>query len=196
MDLKTNINDFANLILNAPQGYKDLFRDCVLSLERVDYHPEALLSVHIFIVYLNAVERGGNPNLKMASLLHDVCKPCTGLFKTVQIGPVECRYWSNPYHAHQAAKLIEENERIQQWIVDNGADIETVRIICKEHMKFKSFVSGEKGLKGGMKETKRIKFAEKYTDYMPLIREFNQCDNMLDTFERHPDWFKIELIAL
>jgi len=118
-----------------------------------------------------------------------VCKPCTGAYRSVQLGTDTVQYWSNPYHAHEAFNLIEQSEEIQQWIVHNEADVLTVQTICKEHMRYKSVLAGEKGRKGGMGLFKRNKFKEDNAPFMDLIHQFASCDNMLETQKLYPEWF-------
>jgi hypothetical protein len=184
---------FQDYINNAPEAYIKLLQYCSGSPERPDYHPERDLLSHIEIVFLNALYYAKNKNLIMAALLHDLCKPCSGVFKSVQIDGKVYEYWSNPYHAQEASRFIEQNESVQQWIEQNNANVQTVQYLVHEHMKFKSYVQGEKGLKGGMKETKRIKYAEKAGNLLSLQRDFNLCDDMLLTKKVNPSYIPARL---
>jgi hypothetical protein len=134
---------FYETLSKSPEQYKKAFFKTVESLERPDYHPERYLDRHIEIVYYNALEWEDN-NLIMAALLHDIMKPCTGQIRSVQIDKKVYKYWSNPMHDVQAAKFIEDNPPIQQWIIDNNADVQTVKDICRLHMRYKNVLAGEK----------------------------------------------------
>lgn len=122
-------------------------------------------------------------------MLHDVCKPCSGAFKSVQIGTEMYQYWANPYHAKQSFNLILNDEEICRWIEQNYADPETVAKICKEHMRYKTYVQGLKGINGGMGERKIKLFETENAIIMPYLEAFNYCDDMLHTKKIHPEWF-------
>lgn len=182
---------FNSFIRTAPDSYKQLYKGCIESPERPDYHPERYLHKHIQIVFANAL-KSDNPDLLFAALLHDIAKPFsnrTSTLKSVQIGEKVYKYFSNPLHPKEAERVINDNKDIQQWIEQYGANIETVKIITREHMRYKTYKDGLNGIKGGMKEHKRKLFEEKYKPYMDLFEQFYHCDNMVETFKENPQWF-------
>lgn len=183
---------FNTFIRTAPDTYKQLYQNCIGSPERPDYHPERYLHKHIQIVFANALKTD-NADILMAALLHDIGKPFsnrTSAFKSVQIEGKVYNYYSNPLHPKDGERVINDNSDIQQWIKDNGANVETVKTITREHMQYKNYKDGLNGVQGGMKEYKRNLFEEKYKPYMDLFEQFYHCDNMVETFKENPQWFK------
>lgn len=181
------IKGFNGLLAYTPKVYKDQYLKCIDSLERPDFHPERFLHRHIEICTERALKTK-NANLIMAAMLHDICKPdipysISNPERYVKIDGVEYKFWSNPNHADQATKFIDENKSIQKWVEEFGANLETVKVLVKEHMRFKSFLKGERNEKGGMKAIKRERMVEEHgMEIIFLLREFAKIDNMLCSY--------------
>jgi hypothetical protein len=152
------------------------------SPEHPIYHPEGTLDVHIDIVVGRAMERP-EKELHIAAILHDItkCGFCPALWSG-KIGRVkripEGSYWQNVKHAEQGGEFAEIPE-IKRWIKSTGADFKKVKMIVTNHMKMKSYLGGEKGLKGGMKESKRSAMKSKLSPVWDMLYYFSTyCDNM------------------
>ena len=178
-------DQLTHIISNAPQVYQDMYVEHYTSPERLDYHPEGTLGAHINITFNRALITQSF-TMKMIALLHDICKgldpvKSKGGLRTITMANGEkCTYHSNPDHPYQAVKFIEDNEEIQQWIIDQGADLEMVKTVVGNHMKHKSYLQGLKGVKGGMKASKRTLYEEKMgARAMTYLDEFAKIDNML-----------------
>lgn len=124
------------------------------------YHPEATLQKHILIVMFKAL-MFENPVLVAAALFHDIYKQQSGNYKYKD---TDKQYWSNPYHANQAFKLLDNNDDIRYWLKKNNIDADNVRDIVKYHMACKH---------------KMIDKA-KSVPYMDL---FVRCDDMINRKE-------------
>jgi hypothetical protein len=101
------------------------------------YHPERLLSNHIMLVVLRACIVGGNIDVILAALLHDLMKPQSGMIVNTNDGP----YWCNPKHAGHIANLIDENGDIAYFIKNMGGNIKNVSDLCRYHMGVKDSVT-------------------------------------------------------
>lgn len=147
----------------TPENYiLDKLGKCKYSLERLDYHPEKYLGRHIALVALKALLLYNNINLVIAALLHDICKPDAGEFKTDTLGN---KYWSNKDHAKQAYEFTREWD-VHKWIISMNADPDIVRQLVLEHMSAKTLLDGN-----GKKLKHRLRL-------IPLIEEFVICDDM------------------
>jgi len=172
----------------APEVYQDMLVKYYGSPERLDYHPEGILGYHIDITLDRALGNGNN-DLIMVAALHDICKglqpvKSSGGTKTIVMANGQsCTYHSNPDHPYQAMRFIENNSEIQEWIIDNGANVDVVKNVVANHMVHKSYQKGLLGEKGGMKLSKREKYAASLTSYeLLLLDEFAEIDNMLKPY--------------
>lgn len=130
-----------NELLNNTKDFKD----------HPTWHPENSLYHHILLVTYRAYVFYNEPNLVMAGLLHDICKPIGAIWHD--------GYQRNVYHAKQAYDLIQSNDDIKYLIKSNGADYEIVSLICKHHM--------------DKKVTKNNK-------HVPFIEDFFKLDDMVN----------------
>lgn len=159
------------------------------SPEHPIYHPEGTLLRHIDIVLERALERP-EPELHFAALLHDITKSgwCPSLW-TGQKGEMktlpEGKYWQNVFHAEQAVDFINlkvDNVKvIHNWMMEYKCDDLTVITLVGNHMKMKNYLKGEKGISGGLKESKRKIFKESFNDkdWEMLYYFSTYCDNMI-----------------
>lgn len=167
---------------NVPALVINQLRYSIGSPEHPIYHPEGTLEKHIDIVLSRTWDQ--SIEMQFAGLLHDITKAgyCPPLWEG-KSGRMKCTengdYWQNIHHHSQAGRFMQLPE-IKTW-VESYCDFDTVYTIVVNHMKMKNFLSGEKGLKYGMKETKRQAFREKYNDELwnQMYYFSTVCDNML-----------------
>lgn len=151
------------------------------SLEHPIYHPERTLGKHIEIVFKRAKARK-NVELVMAAILHDLFKADVNDVS----GPRNTSkgwYWSNPMHDEQAHDLVINDPAVRNWIKRNWANPSHVALICKHHMRMKSFMSGMAQESGAMKKNKRIKFVNEIAHVFHLLHEFVYLDDMLNRYK-------------
>jgi hypothetical protein len=138
--------------------------------ERPDFHPEASAFEHIKIVTERLIPTG-DPDLILAGILHDICK-----FDTVRMN--EKTGWpTSPGHDKEAETLILISPSIQQWIVENGGNVNRVAAICGAHMRFHQL--------GQMRSAKRD---AQIAEWMKIgiftkLQIFGAADNMIEEFD-------------
>lgn len=161
---------------NAPDIVFNALEKCVDLPERTDFHPEGTTDKHIEIVFNRALSL--KPEIKellFAAIFHDIMKAESGSLKERD----QMVWWSNPKHDKQAFYFIHDNEDVMSWMEENDADPHLVAKICSDHMRMKLFLKGERGEKGGMKETKRKAMMEDWGDNLVLLSLFSKMDDML-----------------
>lgn len=179
-----NIENFLRKYTNAPEIVHIMLEYAKTSPEHPIYHPEGTLDKHIDIVVGRCMEKN-NTNLHFAGLFHDItkhgyCQPLWGDKKVGKLKTInEGSYWQNVYHAEQAVKFIDLDD-ISAWVIRHGGDLEKIKRIVGNHMRMKTYLRGEKGIKGGMKKTKRDAMKARLSDVWEDLYYFsNYCDNML-----------------
>lgn len=163
------------------QGYpfiRQMLNEGEFSLERPDHHPERFLGAHIREVFRRCAVIG-LPELMTAAVLHDLCKHqmpnegTRGGLRTIEGTNGETfTYHSNPDHPEQAGELIQTNPEVKRFILDKGADFETVFVLVTMHMKYKTVCSGI------VRRSKLVKFYNEYKKYIPLMEIFRHMDTM------------------
>jgi hypothetical protein len=161
---------FEDLVSGAPRSIRRKLEQLKFLRERPDYHPEPSAFHHIRIVTERLIPTG-DPNLIISGILHDICK-----FDCVRENPRN-GFPTSPGHDEEAAKLIESDSLIQDWILDNGAAIDTVAEICRAHMRFH--------ILGEMRQSKREKQIEDWKDFgiWDQLQIFGAADNMIEEFD-------------
>lgn len=113
--------------------------------ERPDLHPESSVFLHTGIV----VERllpTNDPDLIIAGLLHDIFK-----HDTAKLNPKTG--YVCIYHDVLVAGFIQSNRELREWIINQGANLETVRLLCRDHMRYIQVPK--------MKESKLLEFKQR-----------------------------------
>jgi len=156
---------------------EDQLNKSIDSLDHPVYHPEKTLIKHIDIVIGRALERP-EKELHFAAMLHDITKSgwCPALWsgrignsKTIESGT----YWQNSNHHNQAEDFMSISN-IKKWIISNGVDFDKCRLIVKNHMRMKYYISGQ------MKPKTSIKMKSELMEIWELLFYFSDyCDNML-----------------
>lgn len=162
--------NFEKLIETSPAIVKKKLEELKTLRERPDYHPEPSTFHHIEIV-VNRLIQTGDPDLIMAGMLHDICK-----LDCAKINPRN-GHPTSPGHDIAAFDLIKETPKIQQWIMDNGADPHIVAHICLGHMRFHQL--------GSMRPFKRENQIQKWIDMgiWKKLQFHGAADNMLEEFD-------------
>jgi hypothetical protein len=119
---------FENIISNLPQHILDKLNSLKNLKERPDFHPEKNCLEHIKIVTNRCIEFG-DPDLIMAAIFHDIHK-----LDTMRVNP-KTGWPTSPGHDKWAQKTIEKDNDVRQFIIDFGADPDTVAGICGQHMR-------------------------------------------------------------
>lgn len=161
---------FQHLIETAPRIIKRKLEQLKFLRERPDFHPEKSAFVHIQIVTERLIATK-DPDLIMAGMLHDICK-----FDTVRENP-KTGFPTSPGHDDEAFSLIHDTPQIKQWIESNGASVDIVADICKNHMRFHQLPN--------MRESKRNAQIENWESQgiMNKLKIFGAADNMLEEFD-------------
>ena len=165
MTNKTTRLTWEILLDNAPKLIIAKLEQAKILRERPDFHPEPNCYTHIKIVTERLISTG-DVNLALSGLFHDICK-----IDTVKINE-KTGHPTCPGHDAKAFYLITENDSMQKFISDMGADPDVVARICKQHMRIKQMSK--------MKERKQNLLRE--MDIFPLLEVFTMADNMLKDF--------------
>jgi hypothetical protein len=161
---------FKEIIQTAPHIVQRKLEQLKFLRERPDYHPEPSVFHHIEIV-TNRLIPTGNPDLIMSGVFHDICK-----FDTVRENP-KTGFPTCPGHDDAAHDLILNDQSIQDFILQNGANVITVANLCKSHMRFHKL--------GEMRPAKRENEIQiwKFQGIFDLLHIFGAADNMLVEFD-------------
>ena len=153
---------FTDIFDTAPSEIKEKFIQLYAMRERPDYHPEESAGRHIEIVVERAIQFG-DKDLIMAAFYHDIHK-----HDTMKIN--EKTGWpTSPGHDKWSHNTIRDNVLVQSHISEFGADIDTVRVICGEHMRYHQLDK--------MKESKQLEMKSLFC--FNKLRAFGIMDNML-----------------
>ncbi len=160
-----DFNDFLDKT-NPPTSVTSRLAALRMLRERPDYHPEPNTTEHIRIVTERLIPLG-DMDLIFAGCLHDLFK-----HDTQQINP-KTGFVTCPGHDTRVASFIRNNTIVQDWIKDNGGDVNMVENLCKDHMRFHQF--------GGMKKSKQEEF--KSRPHWGKLIYLGAADNMLVEFD-------------
>ena len=130
---------FETLLHDAPQYVKELMDGLKDLRENPEYHPEPHCKRHLEIVVERLLDTS-DIDLIVSGFLHDIFKlKCMVINKKGQP--------SSPYHEVEIAEYIRRSNEVQEFIVRQGANVETVLFICENHMRVKRL--------GEMRDSKR-----------------------------------------
>ena len=153
---------FKQIISTLPQHIQQKLNDLKTLRERPDFHPEPSAFHHIEIV-TNRCIQFGDLDLICAGIFHDIHK-----LDTMQINP-KSGHPTSPGHDKWAQKTIENDPAVKQWIIDFGADPDTVAGLCGQHMRMHQI--------GQMKPTKQKLMMD--MQFFDKLAVFSTFDNML-----------------
>lgn len=162
--------DFQEIVKTSPHTVQRKLEQLKFLRERPDFHPEPSAFEHIKIVTERLIPTG-DMNLVMAGILHDICK-----FDTVKMN--EKTGWpTSPGHDDAAHDLILNDEKIQEWIRQNGGKTIHIANLCKFHMRFHQL--------SDMRESKRTASIDKWKDIgiWKDLQILGAADNMLAEFD-------------
>lgn len=153
---------FKELITTLPQHIQDKLEELKSMRERPDFHPEPSAFHHIEIVTNRCIEFG-DKDLICAGIFHDIHK-----LDTMKINP-KSGHPTSPGHDKWAQKTIEKDDSVRQWIIDFGADPDTVAGLCGQHMRMHQI--------GQMKPIKQKRMMD--LPFFDKLAVFSTFDNML-----------------
>lgn len=161
---------FQEIVDTAPHIIKRKLEQLKFLRERPDFHPEPSCFEHIRIVTERLMQTG-DPDLIMTGLFHDICK-----FDTVRMS-AKTGFPTSPGHDDAAFWLITDNNQIQEFCVQHGANPNMVALLCKNHMRFHQL--------GDMRESKREAqiAAWKSGCIWDKLQFMGAADNMLEDFD-------------
>jgi hypothetical protein len=119
---------FNQIIKTLPLHIQEKLMELKTMRERPDYHPEPSAFHHIEIVTNRCIEFG-DLDLICAGIFHDIHK-----LDTMKINP-KSGHPTSPGHDKWAMKTIEKDNSVRDWIIDFGADPDTVAGLCGQHMR-------------------------------------------------------------
>ena len=121
------------LLRILPNDLKQLLFKQWSAKQNPKWHPEGNTLKHIFIVIKRAYAKyGGDPNMVLAALFHDL-----GKMDTYKISPKTNQPTAHG-HEKESEKYVEE---FRNWIESfEGTDVDKIKFIVKNHMKVKSNV--------------------------------------------------------
>jgi len=157
---------FNDIINNLPHHFWNKLQDLKQMRERPDFHPEESAFEHIKIVTNRCIEFG-DPDLIMAAIFHDIHK-----LDTMRVNP-KTGWPTSPGHDKWAQKTIEKDNDVRQFIIDFGADPDTVAGICGNHMRIHQI--------NQMKPAKQKTMIE--LPFFNKLAAFSAFDDMLVTDE-------------
>lgn len=160
-----NFNHFLE-ITNPPISVTDRLEKLKTLRERPDYHPEPNTFEHIRIV-TERLMLTDDMDLIFAGCMHDLFK-----LDTLAINP-KTGFPTCPGHDTRVASFIRSNTEVQEWMGRFGADIETVALLCGDHMRFHQFAR--------MKKSKQDEF--KSRPHWGKLIYLGAADNMLVDFD-------------
>ena len=153
---------FESIISTLPQHIQDKLNDLKTMRERPDFHPEKNCFEHIKIVTERCITFG-DKDLICAGIFHDIHK-----LDTMKINP-KSGHPTSPGHDKWAQKTIEKDDSVRQWIINFGADPDTVAGLCGQHMRMHQI--------GQMKPIKQKKMMD--LPFFDKLAVFCTFDNML-----------------
>lgn len=153
---------FDKIISTLPQHIQNKLNDLMKMKERPDFHPEENCFEHVRIV-TNRCIQFGDKDLICTGIFHDIHK-----LDTVQINP-KTGHPTSPGHDKWAFKTVMNDQSVRQWIVDFGADPDTVAGLCGQHMRIHQI--------GQMKPAKQTAIMN--LSFFDKLAVFSVFDNML-----------------
>lgn len=154
---------FDQLVDIVPDQIFAMLQDLKGMRERPDYHPEPSAFIHVQIVTERLMQTG-DPDLIMAGLFHDIAK-----FETMRINP-KTGHPTSPGHDKRGAELA---VKFGDFVESCGANVENVRVICKQHMRIKQMSQ--------MRQFKQDQI--KNLPQFNKLQVFTMADNMLQEFD-------------
>lgn len=151
-------NLFEDLLLSKMpvELYNDVIR-CNTVFENINYHSEKDTYTHTKLVVNRLHKKYHNINLILAGLFHDL-----GKFDTVSFDTVTGLYHAFG-HENESINYI---ERYKEWIYWMGGDVELVKYIVENHMRYKNI--------------KQFKFKQQLdfirNDNFEYLKKFNTAD--------------------
>lgn len=167
------MNNFIFSEIQFPTSVQTRLELCSKLQQNPAYHPEGDVLTHIKIVCERAAQFN-NRVLLCAATLHDICKA-----DTAQINP---KTGFNSFIGHEFAinELIKNDKSIQNYIQNFCGSfdaIETVRRICKYHMKIHDLAKFKSST------YKRYVDLWEFEGIFELLKMHSACDNMLMDFD-------------
>jgi len=157
---------FTQIILTLPPHILDKLKELKTMRERPDFHPEPSAFHHIEIVTNRCIEFG-DKDLICAGIFHDIHK-----LDTMKINP-KSGHPTSPGHDKWARKTVQTDELVRNWIINFGADPDTVAGLCGQHMRMHQLSQ--------MKPTKQKIMMD--LPFFDKLTVFSTFDNMLITDE-------------
>lgn len=152
--------EFFEIINTLPKRTLRKLEQLKILRERPDFHPESSAFEHVKIVTCRLISTG-NRNLIASGIFHDITK-----LDEAKINPKN-GFPTSPGHDKSGAEfsLREENKN---WIIEFGADPETVAWICENHMRIQQI--------NEMKPKKQEVFRSHQS--FQLLEKFTSADKM------------------
>jgi predicted nucleotidyltransferase len=169
-------DEFKRLYNLAPESLKEEVDKTKTIEQNPFWHSEIYVYVHIQLVTNRLFNCYHDINLTLAGFFHDLGKTYTTIFNPKKDS------WSSPGHEESTIKII---DKYQDWIKQQGGDIELIKYIVINHMRYKELDK--------MRTAEQVRFMSE--EYFPYVQKFSTADHggndlICEPIEKHTEILK------